>query len=100
MHCAPEEFGKLTEDPCRLVGDDRLWLVPAVAAPEGKPNELVILSEGEVREAVEAVTYPLEVSTCDTRRSGSGPRRTPGGTGYLPRLREAARDLVRETDTR
>src|SRR5262249_33915026 len=45
MHCTREESAQLMEDKCRRVGDDRLGLVPAVAAPKGKPNQLVILSQ-------------------------------------------------------
>ena len=55
-----QELRQLVEDQGRLVGDDRLGLVGAVAAPEREPDQVVVLGHRHVGEPVEPVLDPLE----------------------------------------
>jgi hypothetical protein len=57
-----EEFREVMEHQGRLVGHHGLGLVLAVSAPEGKPNEVVMLARGEASEPVEPVFHALEVA--------------------------------------
>ena len=59
---AREELRESVEDQRRFVGDDGLWLVPPISAPQAQPHKVIVFPKRYAREAVEAVLYPLKVS--------------------------------------